>query len=404
MKKQNKKTFSPNNPPRSRGRPPEHPTQELETTRVPSPNSLPRAGDQIPLSAGSRKTTRRSTTLPCRRDHPKNTPIEPKGHHDPCPIQYHAAGSRKLLSAGWPTDSGSTRCQNDDGAPQHRATTTRIEPYWHQAIGSIYFSYPTTPETHKSLGVRPCAAPGGHNSEARYMRYFFELTPYARALTPRAHDSRTPETPYVSEVAMRRLRQCHNTRPCRHAFLRESTTTPGWGHTHAGVQTLPEVNHGPGIEFRCFQRSCRPRRESHHDGAPQRRPTNVTTSGGTLCIPHPFVCSWPMPQCRADARNIDLALMRHTRQPDAMPPWHRNRTPLQRARGTPCPPHPFVRRGPAPQSRAQARDIHSAPLRQKQQSDATPPRHRDREPRRRAGRPPGHPASLSAGNKVPMLR
>src|SRR5271154_1435238 len=114
MKKQNKKTFSPNNLPRSRGRPPEHPTQELETTRVPSPNSLPRAGDQIPLSAGSRKTTRRSTTLPCHRDHPKNTPIEPEGHHDPCPIQYHAAGSQKLLSAMWPTDSSSTRCQNND--------------------------------------------------------------------------------------------------------------------------------------------------------------------------------------------------------------------------------------------------------------------------------------------------
>src|SRR5271170_7892754 len=190
MKNQNKKTFSPNNPPRSHGRPPEHPTQELETTRVPSPNSLPRAGDQIPLSAGSRKTTRRSTTLPCRCDHPKNTPIEPEGHRDPCPIQYHAAGSRKLLSAVWPTDSGSTRCQNDNVAPQRHATTTRIEPDWHQAIGLICFSYPTTPETHKSLGVRPCTAPGGHNSQAQYMCYVFEPTPYTRALTPRAHDSR----------------------------------------------------------------------------------------------------------------------------------------------------------------------------------------------------------------------
>src|SRR5271170_6302985 len=141
--------------------------------------------------------------------------------------------------------------------------------------------------------------------------------------------------PYVSEVAMQCLRQCHNTRPCRHAFLRESTTTPGWGHTHAGVQTLPEVNHGPGIEFRHFQRSCRPHRESHHDGAPQHCPTNAKTSGGTLCVPHPFVCSWPTPQCHADARNIDLAIMRHTRQPDATPPWHRNRMPWRRAGGPP---------------------------------------------------------------------
>src|SRR5271170_2270983 len=99
MKKQNKKSFSPNNPPRSRGRPPEHPTQELETTRVPSSDSIPRARDQTPLSARSRTPTQWSTKLPRCSDHP---------------------------------------------------STTRIEPDRHHAPGSTYSRFPTTPETHKS--------------------------------------------------------------------------------------------------------------------------------------------------------------------------------------------------------------------------------------------------------------
>src|SRR5271154_808127 len=280
MKKQNKKTFSPNNPPRSRGRPPEHPTQELETTRVPSPNSLPRAGDQIPLSARLRKTTRRSTMLPCCRDHPKNTPIEPEGHHDPCLIQYHAAGSRKLLSAVWPTDSGSTRCQNDDGAPQRHATTTRIEPDWHQAIGSIYSRFPTTPETHKSLGDRLFATPGGHNSQVQYMRRDFIPTCCVRGQHPRARDSRTPEMHTVPEVAMRRLRQRHEIHSPRHALLRVSMNIPGLADTHARADALPEASHGHGIE---------PRRPTCLDRDDSMAATPEASTGHGLAIRRPRV-------------------------------------------------------------------------------------------------------------------